>query len=114
MKNKMKKKITHPITMRPAGAPPMLMSKKTLSVTFPESPGAARAANERRVMEGDEERSAIILRGAATPAEDEEEVERRSEEAWTATDDEDRIEATAERAPRAVAMVDACSSVSSA
>lgn len=98
--------------MRPAGAPPTVMSKKTLSVTFPESPGAARAANERRAVAGeDDRRSAVILRGAAMEEEVEVEVGvevgRRSA-AWTATDDEDLIEATAERAPRAVAIVDAC------
>ena len=93
-----------------------MMSKKTLSVTFPESPAEARAAKERRVgvvMEGEE---SVSLRGAATEG-----VEQRcagdDDEAWAMVEEE-RVEAertaetTTERAPRVVASVDACFFVS--
>ena len=102
--------------MRPAGAPPTVRSKKTLSVTLPESPAAARAAKERREEEEEGEEESVSLRGAAT-----DEVER----CCSAGDDDDdrataaveRVEAertaetTTERAPRVVASVDAWCSV---
>lgn len=94
--------------MRPAGAPPTVMSKKTLSVTLPESPAEARAAKERRLVVeemGDDE--SVSLRGAASGG-----VEQRcagdDEAAMVERVDAERTaETTTERAPRVVASVDA-------
>lgn len=92
-----------------------MTSKKTLSVTLPESPAEARAAKERRVgaAVGDSVEDSVSLRGAATEG-----VEQRcagavadeeDEEAMVARVDAERTaETTTERAPREVASVDAC------
>jgi hypothetical protein len=105
-KNK-KQKNSLPMTILPAGAPPTVMSKKTLSVTFPESPAEARAAKERREWVVTEE--SVSLRGAATEGEVGARGAADADAAMEARLEAERTaEMTTERAPRVVASVDAC------
>ena len=94
--------------MRPAGAPPTVMSKKTLSVTLPDSPAEARAAKERREERMGDDVDSVSLRGAATEGVEQRCAGDADEAAMVERVEAERTaETTTERAPRVVASVDA-------